>query len=568
MSKPIRVLLLEDKAIDAELNIRELRRAGFDPQWKRVETEADYLSELSTSPDLILADYSLPHFDGLRAAELLRARELDIPFILISGTIGEEAAVEAMKRGANDYLLKDRIGRLGTAVERALERETASRGARKVQEMLLASEARYRRLFEAAKDGILILDANSGAIEDVNPFLMEMLGYSRADFIGKQLWELGFFRDTASNKEAFLKLQSEGYIRYDDLPLKTKSGRPFWVEFVSNIYDVNGAPVIQCNIRDITERRRAESRLAAIVESSDDAIIGKDLDGIITNWNKGAEKLFGYSAGEIEGTSITRLTPKDFKDDHHHIIGKIRRGENVEPFDTLRQTKDGRRIDISITASPIKNSVGEVAGVSIVARDITERMRAVEALRESEEKFRQLADNVTDVFWMVSPDMSTIHYVNFAFETVWGRSVESLYADPQQWVGAILPEEHERVSSAFASLRGGQIPHSECGSIESRAPTAPSDGFMTAASWSKDAAGKVIRPYGHRQRHHRAQRGRRKRSERARGKVEQFHLFSVGRELQMVELKKEINEMSQHAGQVLPYDLSFLDESRVMRGRA
>jgi PAS domain S-box-containing protein len=124
------------------------------------------------------------------------------------------------------------------------------------EEALKISETRYRRLFETAKDGILILDAETGQISDVNPFLVEMLGYSHEDFLGKKLWEVGVFKDIEASKAIFLKLQKEGYVRYEDLPLETKDGRAMAVEFVSNVYKVNHHKVIQCNIRDITERKR------------------------------------------------------------------------------------------------------------------------------------------------------------------------------------------------------------------------------------------------------------------------------------------------------------------------
>lgn len=126
---------------------------------------------------------------------------------------------------------------------------------------LADSEVRYRRLFEAAQDGILLLDAKTGAITDVNPFMIEMLGYSREEFISRKLWEVGAFRDIEASKEAFHSLQKNEYIRYKDLPLKTKQGRMVQVEFVSNVYQAGNERVIQCNIRDITERKRGQDAL-------------------------------------------------------------------------------------------------------------------------------------------------------------------------------------------------------------------------------------------------------------------------------------------------------------------
>ena len=128
---------------------------------------------------------------------------------------------------------------------------------------LRISELSYRRLFETAQDGILLLNAETAQIEDVNPFLVELLGYSREEFLGKKLWEIGAFKDNALNREAFAELQEKGYIRYEDLPLETRQGKRVAVEFVSNVYLVEDLRVIQCNIRDITERKRAERALRA-----------------------------------------------------------------------------------------------------------------------------------------------------------------------------------------------------------------------------------------------------------------------------------------------------------------
>jgi PAS domain S-box-containing protein len=132
---------------------------------------------------------------------------------------------------------------------------------RSAEYALKISELRYRRLFETAQDGILILNADNGQIDDVNPFLTDMLGYSRAQLLGNKLWEIGPFKDVEASKAEFRELQREAYVRYEDLPLETSSGKSINVEFVSNIYQVNGDRVVQCNIRDITKRKRAEAKL-------------------------------------------------------------------------------------------------------------------------------------------------------------------------------------------------------------------------------------------------------------------------------------------------------------------
>jgi diguanylate cyclase (GGDEF)-like protein/PAS domain S-box-containing protein len=143
-----------------------------------------------------------------------------------------------------------------------LEKKDTER--KRTDQDLKASENRYRRLFESAQDGILILEAATGKIIDVNPFMIEMLGYSHKEFLGKQLWEIGLFEDIVANKIAFERLQEEQYIRYEHLPLKAKGGKHRDVEFVSNVYLANGKEVIQCNIRDITERKRQERQQVLI----------------------------------------------------------------------------------------------------------------------------------------------------------------------------------------------------------------------------------------------------------------------------------------------------------------
>ncbi|HWA09301.1 MAG TPA: PAS domain-containing protein [Opitutaceae bacterium] len=158
MPKTLRVLIVEDRPADAELVLRSLRHAGFAPEWRRVDTEAEFLAQLKTDLDLVLSDYEMPAFSGLRALELLEQSGLEIPLIIVSGTIGEETAVAAMRRGAMDYLLKDRLARLGSAVELALEQNSLRRERRTALAALRESEEQMRLLLEHAPAAIAMFD--------------------------------------------------------------------------------------------------------------------------------------------------------------------------------------------------------------------------------------------------------------------------------------------------------------------------------------------------------------------------------------------------------------------------
>jgi PAS domain S-box-containing protein len=146
----------------------------------------------------------------------------------------------------------------------------------RIELSLMESELRFRRLFEAAKDGILILDGESGAIIDANPFLLDLLGRSHAELVGKYLWEIGLLGDEAASRDSFRELQTKGYVRYEDLPLRSKRGSQVEVEVVSNVYHVGGQMIIQCNIRDITERKRSEEQLRRAKEAAEEAGLAKD----------------------------------------------------------------------------------------------------------------------------------------------------------------------------------------------------------------------------------------------------------------------------------------------------
>ncbi len=262
---------------------------------------------------------------------------------------------------------------------------------------LQASETRYRRLFESAKDGILILDGNTGLITDINPFLVTLLDHPKDEFIGKALWDIGPFQDIASSKAAFQQLQDNEYIRYDDLPLQTRSGRRVNVEFVSNVYEVNGARVIQCNIRDITARKQSEhelrasqAQLSAMIEAAMDAIITVDSDQRILLFNPAAQEMFGYSAQEMAGQPLERLLPERFRQSHARYVdvfaqtsGTSRRMAGFARLMALRANGQEFPMEASISGT----SVSGQRCLTAIIRDVTERDRAAEELRKSEERF-------------------------------------------------------------------------------------------------------------------------------------------------------------------------------------
>jgi PAS domain S-box-containing protein len=254
MPGPLRVLVVEDSLDDTLLIIAELRRGGFESVYERVETAASLQAALEVhSWDLIICDYSMPQLTGPSALALYRQTGLDLPFISVSGAVGEETVAELMKAGAHDYVMKDNLARLVPAVSRELQ---------------AAQQRRDRRHTETVA-----------------------------------------------------------------------------------------------------------AYLASIVESCDDAIIGKTLDGTVVSWNTGAERIYGYSAAEMIGRPISVLIPSYRPAELPEIFETIRRGEGVDGLETVRLRKDGKPVEVSLTISPIRDAAGQVVGASTVARDITRQRR-------------------------------------------------------------------------------------------------------------------------------------------------------------------------------------------------
>jgi len=245
-------------------------------------------------------------------------------------------------------------------------------------EVLRDSEKRYRRLFESAKDGILILDADTGKVVDVNPFLLQLLGYSYHELCGQHIWELGVFKDIAASKDAFSVLQGNDYIRYDDLPLETHDGKPIDVEFVSNVYLVDHSRVIQCNIRDITAQKRAKAernRLMAAIEQAGEAIAMTDAQGKIQFVNPAFERMTGYGAKEVVGQNASILKSGEQDELFYRNLWATISSGRIWTGHMVNKRKDGTLYTEEASISPVRDAYGQIVNYVAVKRDLTEHLR-------------------------------------------------------------------------------------------------------------------------------------------------------------------------------------------------
>lgn len=269
---------------------------------------------------------------------------------------------------------------------------------KKAEYTLKTSESRYRRLFETAQDGILILDAQSGEIDDVNPFLINMLGYTHEEFMGKKLWEIGAFKNIEANKTQFLELQDEGYIRYEDLPLVTNAGKEIAVEFVSNVYRVNGSRVIQCNIRNISARKWAEKKQKisedkyhSIVEHAVEGIFQSTPGGQLNIANPALAKMMGYGTPEECIRGITDLSKQAYvnPEDRVRYMMFLEETGIVQGLEVQLYRKDGSIIWASINARSVQDLTGKVLYHEGTIEDITARKTAGENLKHHADKLRR-----------------------------------------------------------------------------------------------------------------------------------------------------------------------------------
>ncbi|MGB7133571.1 MAG: PAS domain S-box protein, partial [Candidatus Sulfotelmatobacter sp.] len=382
-------------------------------------------------PDVIVMNISMPRLSGLEATSLIRSSLPDCEVVLLSQHDAPEMARQALKAGARGYVIKTSMARdLICAVERVsrgeysydpsfsgLTTRTANSDVQEIiqrsgalEQALRESEQLYRSTFEVAGVGVSHV-APDGRWLRVNRKLCEIVGYSEEELLKLTFQQMTHPDDLSAdlaltqkilNGESDTFSMEKRYIR--------KDGSPVWINltvtavrhadrklkhFVSVVEDISQRKQFEATLKDSDELAgQATALLAAIVDSSDDAIISKNLNGVITSWNKGAERIFGYTAAEATGQHITLIIPEDRREEEVGILRKLRNGQRIDHFETVRKCKDGTLLDISVTISPVKNESGRIIGASKVARDIGHRKRAEADLRRSEEQLRQLSETL------------------------------------------------------------------------------------------------------------------------------------------------------------------------------
>lgn len=365
MGKSLNVLMVEDSEADAELIAYELKNAGFDFKWTRVQSERDFLEELAKKPDVILSDYSMPQFSGLRAAQLARESSLGVPFILISGTVGEEVAVEAMKIGATDYLLKDRLARLGQAVERALLEARERSRLKRAEQELQTTHAQLRQLLEHSPAVIYSLKVEGKKLvpKIVSENVTRLLGFTVTEALSHEWWLAQLHPD---DRERAIASISETLVEGASLTnyrLRHKDGGYRWVEDKRRL--ISGSPdEPDCIVgiwADVTERRRLEAQL---LQSQKMEGIGQLAGGVAHDFNN-ILSVIQMQSGLLKSTGQLSSEQMGFADE---IMATVQRGATLTRqllFFSRREVFQPRDLDLNESVSHMTKMLQRILGETI-----------------------------------------------------------------------------------------------------------------------------------------------------------------------------------------------------------
>ncbi|MCL4297881.1 MAG: PAS domain S-box protein [Anaerolineae bacterium] len=395
MNESIRILLVEDMPTDAELAQREIRQALPSCVFQRVETREDYLAALERfQPHLIVSDYSMPHFDGLTALKLALECVPLTPVIILTGAINEDTAVECMKAGAADYVIKEHVKRLGQAVIHALEQKQIHLERHRAEEALRESEERYRTLVHTLPDAIVVTDSD-GNITYISPATLHFYDYeTENEVLGRNILEwvhVTYHQQALDHLEIVL---AGGSIAHKEYLLLKKDGATFFGEVSASCLKNSQDEVMSIILvmRDISERKQAEEQLlfqANLLQNVSDAIVATDLNFVITGWNLAAEALYGRPVREVIGQPVHEILQTEIPHVQPEQMRQRLFERGIWKGEVIQKHKDGTALNILASVSLIKDSTGKPMGAVGALRDITERKQAEQAQAKLEEQLRQ-----------------------------------------------------------------------------------------------------------------------------------------------------------------------------------
>jgi two-component system cell cycle sensor histidine kinase/response regulator CckA len=463
MTRPVRVLHLEDSPRDAEMIRHRLDVEDVSCDILVANSKESFETALTREPfDLIISDYNLPGYNGVAALKHAQATQPDVPVILISGTVVEEQAVKCLHIGAIDYLLKDRLDRLVPAVRRALQEAETRRARQRVEAALGKSEARKAAILDSVLDCIVTIDA-SGTVIEFNVAAVRTFGYTKAEAIGRLLADLIIpprFRERHGAGLARYLATGEGALigKLVEIIAMRSDGTELPVELAITAIGSGSDSIFTGVLRDITARKHEEAtraRLAAIVDSSDDAIFSMGLDGTILTWNGGAERLYGYAANEMIGRNRALLVPAGMSVELIPIMARAARGDPGQPLETRRRRKNGSVVDVSLVISPMADPIGPITSVSTIARDITNLKQAEASLRDERDRAQQYLDTA-EVILLKLDVGGRILLVNRYACTVLGWTADELLA--RDWIETCLPSRiRNSLRNTFNNLVSGDL---------------------------------------------------------------------------------------------------------------
>jgi len=377
MDKELKILILEDSPADAELAERNLEINLKSMNTKVVDSEEGFIEALNNyNPDLIISDYKLPAFDGLSALHITKEISPTTPFVLFTGSQNEDIAVECMKAGADDYVIKEQIKRLAPAALGAIEKKKNEQERMITQQALLESKEKYQNLFENALIGVGISDS-SGRILESNKLMREITGYTLEDF---STLVLGNTYVNPQDRIRFLEIMKrDGEVENFEVQLTNKEGIPYWAILSSKSIIFEGADAFLTTVLDITARKQTEEMLKEsetkyrnlFSQIVDPVFIYDKETSFFLNCNQSAVDRYGYTLEDLTNMKSQQLHPPDEKE---KVIENIMNTEDNSPNRYTHVTKDGQILQVEINSGPIIYE-GREAWISIV-RDITAREKA------------------------------------------------------------------------------------------------------------------------------------------------------------------------------------------------